>query len=186
MIYVTHDQVEAMTMADQIVVLNGGRIEQVEAHDALPHAGIGVCGGLHRLACHEHRRCRTALGPGGGAAEGAARIGIRPEHIELGPTGIPVTLRMKEQLGGESYLYARTEDGIDVVVKTDGDDPHAPGDALHLTLPAGASTILRGMGQRWGRPWLTPTGVLGGAQDGAQDGAQGGPKKGCGKINSPR
>ncbi len=58
MIYVTHDQVEAMTLADKIVVLNAGRIEQVGApHGSLPFAGKCLRRRLHRLAEDEfHRR----------------------------------------------------------------------------------------------------------------------------------
>ena len=77
----------------------------------------------------------SALGGGVAARQGAKRIGIRPEHIEIGESGILTTITVKEQLGGESYLYTRTEDGTDVVVKTDGDDQHKPGDAVHLHLP---------------------------------------------------
>jgi ABC-type sugar transport system ATPase subunit len=66
---------------------------------------------------------------------GARRIGIRPEHIQIGDAGVAATIRVKEQLGGEAYLYTRTEHGADVVVKTDGEDQHAPGDRLHLALP---------------------------------------------------
>ena len=67
MIYVTHDQVEAMTMADKIVVLNGGRIEQVGAPmDLYPPPGLALCRRIHRLARDERplrpHRCRACAG----------------------------------------------------------------------------------------------------------------------------
>ena len=65
MIYVTHDQVEAMTLADKIVVLNAGRIEQVGCADgALQQAGKRLRRRLHRLAADELHRRRRRLGDG--------------------------------------------------------------------------------------------------------------------------
>jgi ABC-type sugar transport system ATPase subunit len=137
MIYVTHDQVEAMTMADRIVVLNGGRVEQVGAPLDLYHrpASEFVAGFIGSPAMNIVD-VKSALGGTVPARAGAARIGIRPEHLELSDRGVPATIRVKEQLGGENYLYTRTADGMDVVVKTDGDDDHAPGQDIHLAAPA--------------------------------------------------
>jgi len=136
MIYVTHDQVEAMTMADRIVVLNAGRVEQVGAPMELYNrpASEFVAGFIGSPAMN--------ILPAGGAMgrvierlSGASRVGIRPEHIRIGTDGLPVRIRVREQLGGESYLYTVAEDGAQIVVKTDGEDEHATGDALHLDLP---------------------------------------------------
>ncbi|MEL6203991.1 MAG: sn-glycerol-3-phosphate ABC transporter ATP-binding protein UgpC, partial [Pseudomonadota bacterium] len=137
MIYVTHDQVEAMTMADQIVVLNGGKVEQVGAPLDLYHrpASEFVAGFIGSPAMNIVD-VASGLGDGVSARDGATRIGIRPEHIEIADSGVRATITVKEQLGGESYLYTRTDDGTDVVVKSDGDDPHNPGDTLHLALPS--------------------------------------------------
>ncbi|MEM7489488.1 MAG: sn-glycerol-3-phosphate ABC transporter ATP-binding protein UgpC [Pseudomonadota bacterium] len=137
MIYVTHDQVEAMTMADQIVVLNDGRVEQIGAPLDLYHrpASEFVAGFIGSPAMNIVD-CGSVLGEAVAARPGAARIGIRPEHLELAESGIPARIRVKEQLGGENYLYTRTADGVDVVVKTDGDDDHAPGQDVHLAAPA--------------------------------------------------
>ncbi|MEM9223356.1 MAG: sn-glycerol-3-phosphate ABC transporter ATP-binding protein UgpC [Pseudomonadota bacterium] len=136
MIYVTHDQVEAMTMADHIVVLNGGRVEQVGAPLDLYHrpATEFVAGFIGSPAMNIVD-VTSELGGAVAARPGAKRVGIRPEHIEIGTTGIRATIKVKEQLGGESYLYTQTDDGMNVVVKTDGDDQSSPGDTLHLTLP---------------------------------------------------
>lgn len=136
MIYVTHDQVEAMTMADQIVVLDRGRVEQVGKPMELYHkpASEFVAGFIGSPAMNIFD-VDTSVGHAVGALAGAARIGIRPEHMEIAASGIGATVRVKEQLGGESYLYARTEDGVDLVVKTHGDDTHAAGETLSLNMP---------------------------------------------------
>ncbi|MEM9317959.1 MAG: sn-glycerol-3-phosphate ABC transporter ATP-binding protein UgpC [Pseudomonadota bacterium] len=135
MIYVTHDQVEAMTMADQIVVLNSGQVEQVGAPMELYHrpASEFVAGFIGSPAMNI-MPADSALGAATGAAD-AARIGIRPEHVRLDTTGLAVTVRVKEQLGGESYLYTQAEDGAQLVVKTDGESKVNPGETVHLSFP---------------------------------------------------
>ena len=132
MIYVTHDQVEAMTMADKIVVLRDGRIEQVGSPIDLYNrpANRFVAGfiGSPRMNFLPATVVRagadgvTLRGPGGvsltasvdgrGLAEGAAvDLGIRPEHLHPGTSGLPALVESVEQLGGESYVYAQTEAG---------------------------------------------------------------------------
>ncbi len=123
MIYVTHDQIEAMTLADKIVVLRAGRIEQVGAPldlyddpdnefvagfigsprmnflDALP-SGDGVrIPGLGDLAIP------TAL-----SVSGPVRLGLRPEHLRL-TEGNALALDLVEHLGGTSYVHLLTRDG---------------------------------------------------------------------------
>ncbi|MEL6522720.1 MAG: sn-glycerol-3-phosphate ABC transporter ATP-binding protein UgpC [Pseudomonadota bacterium] len=135
MIYVTHDQVEAMTMADQIVVLNGGKVEQMGSPMDLYHrpatefvAGFIGSPAMNIVAAD------SAVGQATGA-NGASRVGIRPEHVRLAEGGLPVTLRVKEQLGGESYLYALAEDGTQITLKTDGEDSFSPGDRVAVAFP---------------------------------------------------
>lgn len=136
MIYVTHDQVEAMTMADKIVVLNGGRVEQVGSPMELYHSPASefVAGFIGSPAMNIVP-VNSSVGQLAACHPGAVSVGIRPEHLMIGETGLPVTIRVKERLGGECYLYTRTEDGLQIVVKTDGEDRHEPGDTLHLTFP---------------------------------------------------
>ncbi|MEM8656760.1 MAG: sn-glycerol-3-phosphate ABC transporter ATP-binding protein UgpC [Pseudomonadota bacterium] len=140
MIYVTHDQVEAMTMADQIVVLNGGRIEQVGSPMDLYHrpATEFVAGFIGSPAMNI-LDSNSAIGAVTAPPAEAVRIGIRPEHIALGAPGtgdLDLSVAVKEQLGGESYLYLRYESGDRLVVKTDGEDPTQSGDTVSVTLPA--------------------------------------------------
>lgn len=136
MIYVTHDQVEAMTMADQIVVLNAGRIEQVGAPMDLYHrpasefvAGFIGSPGMNII------NVGSEFAAGLTTEIKATRIGIRPEHIALTASG-SFTVAVKEQLGGESYLYLQAQDGAPLVVKTDGEDQTKAGDRVGITLPA--------------------------------------------------
>ncbi|PLX33224.1 MAG: ABC transporter ATP-binding protein [Hyphomicrobiales bacterium] len=149
MIYVTHDQVEAMTMANTIVVLNEGRIEQVGSPLELYHhpktefvAGfigapsmnfINVEGGQDGV------RYGGVDIPLGKPAANAARLGIRPEHVQLGAPGqgaFAANVLVKEALGGETFLYTETEGGDQVVIKMDGDDTTAIGDNVSLSFPA--------------------------------------------------
>ena len=140
MIYVTHDQVEAMTMADQIVVLNAGRVEQVGSPMDLYHRPdsrfVAEFIGSPAMNVFEH-----ALVPGLrelAPREDAVAIGCRPEHLLIGPEGsgqFDATIRVKEQLGGESLLYAVVSEALTVVVRTDGEDQTAPGDRVGIAIP---------------------------------------------------
>ena len=141
MIYVTHDQVEAMTLADRIVVLNAGRVEQVGSPLELYQRprNLFVAGFLGSPRMNLLKVVVEAVSPGqvtvvlpGGArlpvpVEPAApavgpgsalTLGVRPEDV-VGPAGADARLSgaamVVEQLGSESYVYART-DGNQVVV----------------------------------------------------------------------
>ena len=136
MIYVTHDQVEAMTMADRIVVLNEGRVEQVGSPMDLYHRPS-----TEFVADFIGSPSMNILPVSGeiasvvGGHEAATKVGIRPEHVEIRHSGLEVKVQVKEQLGGESYLYTKTENGAQIVVKTDGEDSHSSGEMLFLAFP---------------------------------------------------
>jgi len=148
MVYVTHDQVEAMTMADRIVVLNGGRIEQVGAPMDLYHrprtefvAGFIGAPSMNFLDVEpaaDGVRYADRLIPVPVPAARPQRLGIRPEHIAVAAPGdgaLDVKVAVKEQLGGESYLHTRTARGDRLVVKVHGDDPTAAGADIGVVLP---------------------------------------------------
>ncbi len=147
MIYVTHDQVEAMTMADKIVVLNAGRIEQVGTPMDLYHrpltefvAGFIGAPAMNFLAMADHAG-RVATGGvtlAAKAVAGAVKVGIRPEHLGLAEAGgdLGATVTLRETLGGDAWLYVRTDDGQSLVSRADGDTPHDRGARVSLTLPA--------------------------------------------------
>jgi ABC-type sugar transport system ATPase subunit len=148
MIYVTHDQVEAMTMADKIVVLNAGRIEQVGSPMDLYHRpatefvagfiGAPSMNFLNMTAEGGHIRAGGAS-LAADAVPGATRLGIRPEHIGLAAAGsgdLDATVTLRETLGGDAYLYVRTGDGQSLVVRAEGDTPLNHGATVGLIFPA--------------------------------------------------
>jgi multiple sugar transport system ATP-binding protein len=102
-VYVTHDQVEAMTMADKIVVLNAGRIEQYGSPLELYErpANLFVAGFIGSP--------KMNFVPGDAAGEpGVATLGIRPEHLRIGKEGEggwPGTVSVAEHLGSDTFLY---------------------------------------------------------------------------------
>ena len=118
-VYVTHDQIEAMTMADKIVVMNSGNVEQagppLELYDR--PANLFVAGFIGSPAMN---LVKGGVGGGGFTAEGGAVLplpqgasgkagvyGIRPEHIQLRPDGIPATVVLVEPTGSETQVIAR-------------------------------------------------------------------------------
>ena len=129
MVYVTHDQVEAMTMADRIVVLNKGRIEQVgtpldlyDKPDTLFVAGfIGS------------PKMNLIKGPAA-AKFAATTIGIRPEHILLGDgaRSFKGKLRIAEHLGSDTFLHVTTEDYGDLTIRIPGHNGAAPGTDMNF------------------------------------------------------
>jgi len=106
MIYVTHDQTEAMTLADKIVVLRGGRVEQIGSPMELYNnpANQFVAGFLGSPAMN--------FIPAAFVTEGDDRtLGVRPEDLSLQSDGaLPATVQHVEQLGGDTNVVARVKD----------------------------------------------------------------------------
>ncbi len=131
MIYVTHDQVEAMTMADKIVVLNAGRIEQVgsplELYRNPRNKFVAGFIGSPKMNFIE--------GPEA-AKHNAHTIGIRPEHITVGDGPWQGTVGLSEHLGSDSFIKVDV-DGIGVInVRGTGELDVHHGDRIKLA-PAG-------------------------------------------------
>ena len=129
MIYVTHDQVEAMTLADRIVVLNGGRIEQVGAPMELYNspANLFVAGfiGSPKMNFIEGAR----LG------EAAKTIGVRPEHMTVDPKSgsWKGTVIHAEHLGADTNLYLDAEQAGLLTIRIFGENRAEPGTTLYAT-----------------------------------------------------
>ena len=128
-LYVTHDQAEAMTLADRVVVLNAGRIEQIGAPMALYRepANVFVAGFLGSP--------RINLLPGALLGEPqVATMGVRPEHLVPLPPGegLAATVIALEPLGDVSYLHLRAADGITLVARVGPDAAAAPGQPVHV------------------------------------------------------
>ncbi|MEB0042563.1 MULTISPECIES: sn-glycerol-3-phosphate ABC transporter ATP-binding protein UgpC [unclassified Pseudomonas] len=156
MIYVTHDQVEAMTLADKIVVLNKGRIEQVGSPLELYHHPrnrfvAGFIGSPQMSFVSVQALAVSAEGvqislPGGeslwvpvnaaGVAAGSTlTLGLRPEHVSergQGEARILATALLVEHLGGETFTHAQTTDGHDVMVKGEGHSQVKTGQSLAI------------------------------------------------------
>jgi multiple sugar transport system ATP-binding protein len=130
MIYVTHDQVEAMTMADKIVVLNAGRIEQVGSPMELYHKpdNLFVAGFIGSP------RMNLVTGPLA-AALNAATIGSRPEHIAISKTDgqWKGTAGVAEHLGADTFVHVHTDEAGTITVRAPGDFEIGFGDTVYLT-----------------------------------------------------
>jgi ABC-type sugar transport system ATPase subunit len=126
MIYVTHDQTEAMTLADRIVVLRQGRVEQADTPLALFNrpANRFVAGFIGAPAMN------FLPHPDG------AVTGIRPQHLRLAapdtPDAIPATVTLVEALGTETVLHATTAQGQRLLAVLPGQSPLQRGAAVHL------------------------------------------------------
>jgi multiple sugar transport system ATP-binding protein len=128
MVYVTHDQVEAMTLADKIVVLNKGRIEQVGAPLELYHrpATRFVAGFIGSPQMN-------FIEGGHAQAQGAHCVGVRPEHLRLEADGpIEGTLRHAELLGNETFAYIDAGALGELTARVDGSVTVQPGETLRL------------------------------------------------------
>ncbi|NOC45437.1 MULTISPECIES: ABC transporter ATP-binding protein [unclassified Ruegeria] len=149
MIYVTHDQVEAMTMADKIVVLRDGRIEQVGAPMDLYRdpdnrfvAGFIGSPAMNFLDCEytDGHVTHPALGqplpvsatvPAG---TGKVTLGMRPEHIHIDRSADTCTVDLTEALGGVSYSYLLTPNGDKLIVEERDDQRSKTGDRIGISI----------------------------------------------------
>jgi len=153
-IYVTHDQVEAMTLAHKIVVLRSGVVEQIGAPLELYNDpdNVFVAGFIGSPKMNffkgtvegaEGERCRVRLAIGEGvsipmivrrapAVGTAVTIGVRPEHFNGAPSdaGLRLTIDLVERLGGETFAYARRSDGAAVVIKAEPGRDYSSGDEI--------------------------------------------------------
>ena len=129
MVYVTHDQVEAMTMADRIVVLDKGRIEQIGTPLELYNAPdtIFVAGfiGSPRM---------NLIGGALAARHGAATVGIRPEHIALSAQGgdAQAKIEIAEHLGSDTFLHVDAGELGRLTVRAPGEYASRAGQGVGL------------------------------------------------------
>ena len=151
-IYVTHDQVEAMTMADLVVVMNDGRIEQLgpplELYDRPATVFVADFLGSPAMNLIEGTVAATETGlvvdvgsdlalpipPEPGAKPGAEVVyGLRPEHLRIGDgqAGLPATVTLVEPAGFETHLHADIGAHVVRVISTERLDA-MPGDAIEL------------------------------------------------------
>jgi multiple sugar transport system ATP-binding protein len=127
MIYVTHDQVEAMTMADKIVVLNAGRIEQVgsplELYRSPRNTFVAGFIGSPKMNLIEGAEA---------AKHNAATIGVRPEHITVGDGPWEGVVGLSEHLGSDTFLRVEVPGVGTLTVRGSGEVAAAHGDKVRL------------------------------------------------------
>jgi multiple sugar transport system ATP-binding protein len=140
-VYVTHDQIEAMTMADKIVVMQGGRIEQMGApldlYDRPANTFVAGFIGSPAMNLSPARASGgrivaggADLGPAGALAEGrAVTLGVRPEHLRPAPAGWACTVAVIEPTGSETHVVLHHE-GREMVMLSRERVTFRPGDAL--------------------------------------------------------
>ena len=137
MVYVTHDQAEAITMADQVVLLNGGQVEQIDAPRALyetPRTTFAARFiGTPPMSLFD----ASALGERGDELEalagGALYFGLRPEVVSPAETGqISAIIETVEFLGADTMLGCRISDEI-ITVRASGKSDYSPGAPITLS-----------------------------------------------------
>ncbi len=149
MIYVTHDQVEAMTLADKIVVLRKGIIEQVGAPMELYRdpdnkfvAGFigspamnfleGVANGGNISVPGMKTSFDSVIAPAYSGKK--VTVGMRAEHLMVDPNGDTHTVEMTESLGGVSFVYLAGETGERIVIEERGDERSVTGARVGVTI----------------------------------------------------
>ena len=152
MIYVTHDQIEAMTLADRIVVLNQGRIEQVGTPYEIYHkpanrfvaefmgtpkitilSGILCCAESPHLLLDSGDKIRLPIAPYDVKADAAISIGIRPEDIALDDnSNLEFAIDFVEQVGASSNLFGNIG-GHQIRVTASYGKNYQPGDRLRIS-----------------------------------------------------
>lgn len=145
LVYVTHDQVEAMTLADRIVVFREGQVEQIGTPLELYRAPANqfVAGFIGSPAMNFIKAdsdgsnvtvgaqpvCRTS------ATSGTITLGVRPEHLQIQSEGaFTGTVQVFEHLGGESFVHLLMNDGQTLVAKLTGEHQFVPGQACQLSV----------------------------------------------------
>ncbi len=169
MIYVTHDQVEAMTLADRIFVLKKGVLQQAgkpldlyddphnqfvggfigsPAMNFLPGRVVARQDGLIRVALDGLGTELSAKSDASVAEGTAIKVGIRPEHLVPTEGGFEAVVDMAEDLGGVSYLHARLATGKDIVVELRGRRENFDGKKISLSADAGEVLLFAEDGSR--------------------------------------
>jgi multiple sugar transport system ATP-binding protein len=169
MVFVTHDQMEAMTLATRIVVLNSGRIEQVgtpadiyarprtrfvagfigtPAMNFLPVEAVVEEDGRAVALLGNGSRITTGIPIGSLGRRGELTLGVRAEHIHAGQ-GSPATIDVLERLGDRTLIYARTANGQVLVYDEPGHAPVNVGDRVRVEIDGNAVHLFDGEGRAY-------------------------------------
>ena len=139
MVYVTHDQVEAMTMADKIVVLRAGRVEQVGSPQALYEKPCNTfVAGFIGSPRMNFMPVQSVGNLAQGLPQGTVQVGIRPEHwVHCAPgEGVALTVKGSEYMGAQRLVHAALPDGSKVELLLEGEGLLSSGQVLHMSAQA--------------------------------------------------
>ena len=150
MIYVTHDQVEAMTLADKIVVLRDGIIEQVgspiELYERPANAFVAQFIGSPKMNFLE-KEIAVSAGWLTKNNQSVARVGVRSEHLEHDPNGTDGNVYHIEYLGGQTITHVKLEKGSAITLVESGEKKYAYGSRLKLKPMVGSIHLFNADGQ---------------------------------------
>jgi multiple sugar transport system ATP-binding protein len=178
MVYVTHDQVEAMTLASRIVVLNAGRIEQIGAPIELysrpanlfvagfigaPRMNflggrVAACGGGRITIETTGRTLDLPRASASVAVSESVTVGVRPEDVTVqpgpAPHGLAAEVTLVERLGGETLVHVRldTDSGSSAIAKLAGDTALRAGSAVVLSIDPAKCHLFDRDGRAIGAP----------------------------------
>ena len=172
-LYVTHDQVEAMTMADRVVVLNEGLIQQIgkphELFNAPANTFVAQFIGSPRMPLHTIAVDDGMLVFGGAslAIEASVRlepgavitVGLRPSALRVTDAAKACfvgTVTRRYYLGSDSYLEVELETGPAVMVRAEADTPLGAGDSVYVAAGPGAIHLFDETGTRLCGAWVRP------------------------------
>jgi multiple sugar transport system ATP-binding protein len=164
MIYVTHDQIEALTLADRIAVMQGGMIQQLDTPKKIYREPVNrfvasfvgspamnfISGRIARDAeptfiAGESRFSLTGYAFRDPPTEAPAVLGIRPEHIELtassDPAAVSARVEMVEPMGADSLIWCRLADGTAFSFRHDADAQVQGGDTLSVRFPSNTLSL---------------------------------------------
>jgi len=142
-LYVTHDQIEAMTLADKIVVLRDGIVEQIGTPMELYNnpANQFVAGFLGSPSMN--------FVPAAVFGKSAATLGIRPENIRVANKGrAPCSVTHVEHLGGDTNVLVKLESGEQMTIRLFGQHEHNVGDAVHVDFDDSDIFLFNSEGER--------------------------------------
>ncbi|GAB3686837.1 ABC transporter ATP-binding protein [Angustibacter aerolatus] len=151
-VYVTHDQVEAMTMGDRVAVLKDGLLQQCDTprrmYDHPDNVFVAGFIGSPAMNLLDSQLTDGGVSLGdsvlpiersllGATKNSTVTIGVRPEDLKVDPTGagLPVTVEVVEELGADAYIYGSTPTGgadKPIIARVDGRRPPQKGETVHL------------------------------------------------------
>ena len=127
-LFVTHDQVEAMTLAQRMIVMNAGNMEQFGTPEEVYHRPASTF-----VASFIGSPPMNLIQSAPGVRPGAI-MGVRPEHLHITPNGWDATIETVELLGAERLIYARIGNEQVIVRQEEGKPSPAVGDAVRISL----------------------------------------------------